>query len=431
MGSGEHTGYERSLHDWSTSLQEQADAQRRRRRIRRWLAAAIAAAVLAVGAIVGWVVVPSIWYNHNVYNKQYLLGKYETRLGEAAHAQLLAALPQLQAFVEHNRGGRFVHPVTMRFLPDDKFYDVWGTPADVDTKDAVALGFANSKADARHQLQQLQNIDVPGFYDKRAHVLYIRGQEFDDYAQVILVNALTQAYDDQHFTLSKLTTAKGDAFDAASALIEGDAMVVQNAFTETLPLGERCIQLTDSLQTYDPQCVAAGYNAGRQTQRISKWGLQAETNFPYVVGPRFVRSLISHGGQAEVDRAFRRPPTTTAQILDPADYFRDVTAAPVSEPLRQAGTQTSYGVLGAMQLSALVTDGYLGVGDAAYLHGWRGDRAVTYEQAGRGCLADAVLLTSRSGADAAAAKVAAWAKRHPRTSSRRTGPLTIELTRCS
>ena len=74
------------------------------------------------------------------------------------------------------------------------------------------------------------------------------------------------------------------------------------------------------------------------------------------VGRDFAAALAEQGGNAVVDAAFRRPPTSTAQVIDPKAYQDGVEPLGVRPPPGE-GQRVDAGTLGEFGLAALITGG--------------------------------------------------------------------------
>ena len=123
-----------------------------------------------------------------------------------------------------------------------------------------------------------------------------------------IAHEYTHALQDQHFHLSKLQRFpihhhihNSDAYTAVHALIEGDAVTVQNNFMETY--------YTQS----EKQALFRQIESTR-TAALPR-ALEEQFTFPYTAGPTYVQHLVQTGGYRVVDAAFRHPPTTSYQIL--------------------------------------------------------------------------------------------------------------------
>src|SRR5207302_10312468 len=123
--------------------------------------------------------------------------------------------------------------------------------------------------------------------------------------------------------------------------------------------------------------------------------------FPYAVGPDFVAALLSTGGQKQLDAAFVKPPTTSAQIIDPQLFLGGRGALPVTAPHADR-TSFDTGVLGAfgliIVLQPLVSNGAL-TRDQAATAGrlWGGDRYTAWDAGGgRSCLRDTMVADGQA-----------------------------------
>ena len=117
-----------------------------------------------------------------------------------------------------------------------------------------------------------------------------------------VLHEAVHALQDQHFDLERREAWRANASDAMLAqacLAEGDAAV---AAEDTVP--------PDEASTY----------------------VARELMAPYVVGSAFVRSLVVHGGWADVDRAWGRPSLTTEQVLHPDKFWSSEPGLTVPTP---------------------------------------------------------------------------------------------------
>ena len=140
----------------------------------------------------------------------------------------------------------------------------------------------------------------------------------DAAARVALVHALTLALQDQNAdlaTLRRQAAADPDRARALAALVEGDATRVELAYLASLPAGDQ----TAVRAQHDDSPSPASYG-------------QLAAAFPATVGGDFAAALAEQGGNPAVDAAFRRPPTSTAQVIDPKAYQDGVEPLGVRPP---------------------------------------------------------------------------------------------------
>jgi hypothetical protein len=195
-----------------------------------------------------------------------------------------------------------------------------------------------------YRLTQSQIEDIGGVYSAPLQELFLRGVAVTPALRVTLAHELTHALDDEHFGLRGLPRVDDHAY-AYAALAEGDAVVVANRYLASRPPAEqKAIGVIDLARL--PAVRAATAAIPPTLLRIIQ--------FPYGAGPAFVNALIAAGGKARLDAAFRHPPQTTAEILDPTRYlYPSPRRASASAP-PAGGTVFQRGSLGAFRLLLLL-----------------------------------------------------------------------------
>ncbi len=99
--------------------------------------------------------------------------------------------------------------------------------------------------------------------------------------------------------------------------------------------------------------------------------LREQALFPYYQGSKFVQALQQSGGWEAVNAAYRRPPSSTAEVLHPDLYLAEPPFAP--EDVEAPATGDAAGEFGINALLATQLDPFA-ARDAA--DGWAGDRYV-------------------------------------------------------
>jgi hypothetical protein len=194
-----------------------------------------------------------------------------------------------------------------------------------------------------------------------------------------LVHELTHIW--QH-SLPSPTTFDEDK--AHTALIEGDATLMADTYTN----------LTNT-SLLDADVIPL--NTDFRADLITLAGVHPDTlsnldYFPYTQGEEFVEVLHKQEGFATVNRAYTEGyiPSTTAQILNPEEYFENLTAKQVSLPTRTIGNwtqrQTSYGQnynsYGVYFIEDLLGN-WLSQSQAQTISaGWTGDNFTYYQNIG-------------------------------------------------
>ncbi len=315
----------------------------------------------------------------------------------------------LVEFVERARGLSFTHAVPVKFLADKEFEaQVTSTPEE-DAEDSKALeeyvgrlralDLLHGNVDLRKAANDLRGSSVVGLYVPSDEAVFVRGTTLTAYVRATLVHELTHVLQDQHFDLTKL---REDVVDttAVTALIEGDAVRIQEKYQATL-------SSTDAAE-YDKELRRGVEGARARTTSVPEV-LTDVLSFPYVFGPVFLDSLGDN-----VDDAFRTPPTTEAQILDPVRHPLDVDPVSLPDPVLPTGA-VAFGDVGPFgQVFLLEVLGSRLPYDEAYraVAGWTGDTSVGYRVGAVVCNAADVRTTSVAVLTAA---VRRWASFVPGT----------------
>lgn len=257
----------------------------------------------------------------------------------------------------------------------------------------VAFEFMAADTDIVDVYLRLIEDQIGGYYDpqdKTMNTILISGGELGDalpmLEQVIYAHEFVHTLQDQHYDLETLgyDPENPDQFEidqmlAIQALVEGDATVVMNLYTEAVvadnPLAALSM-LSGSLgvSTLPPQ----------DTPPI----LVRELFFPYNAGSLFVTRLINTGGWQMVDTAFTsRLPQSTEQIIHPERYLNN--DEPITVTLNGAApaadwTMVMEETLGEFYLRAYL-DQHLETDEMrSAATGWGGDRYRIYQSSETG-----------------------------------------------
>jgi hypothetical protein len=233
------------------------------------------------------------------------------------------------------------------------------------------LKLIDKKVDYAKSLDSILAGGVLGFYDDETHELYVGGggsATIDPATRATLAHELTHALTDQHFDFGTRTKALDDQHrteesSAFGALIEGDAELVSELWQQKHLSAKEQRQAADGSTDATPYANAPRY-------------LLESLFFPYEDGLAFVRSRYTAGGFAEVDNAYRKPPTSTEHILHPETYTSGQSSAAPALPdvaLATGCGKVDTGTLGEFDMRELLAE-QLAVNDArAAAAGWNGD----------------------------------------------------------
>ena len=349
-----------------------------------------------------------------------------------AAPKLSAALPQLELFVEEARGHRFTKPLAVTPLGNKAF-----VAALIKTD-----GVSKTNPDAGASPKALHLLppgfdanasgsydDIGGFYDPTTKHLYVRSITLNPLAQSIIAHEMTHALDDEYFDLTKIQRAgrNSDQDEAIRSLIEGDARAVENRFNTALTTQRKAQQDAERSALLGATEAQAGGGAP------SPFVLELFALFPYEIGSSFIDQLVNDGGQSRVDQAFRRPPTSTLQIIDPGTRFlHRVDARKVAALPAGPGRVVERDVAGALALSAVLSE----AAPTRWLlqtsvQAWAGDSYVTTKVGSRTCVRDAIRTTDAAGRIRLGHALTAWSHQHAGASATVTGPTSLLLVSCA
>lgn len=213
--------------------------------------------------------------------------------------------------------------------------------------------------------------EVVGFYDPQTKKLFVAGEtdgKLTADTQVTVAHELDHALTDQHFDFGPATRAleeadRSEELSAYTALIEGDAVLLQSLWAQRF--------LSDKAQgSLGAELSGAGPDDTPSYLRQS-------LIFPYTKGLDFTferyRTTRSFAG---VDAAWRRPPTSTEEIIHPERYTegQEWHAPALPDVAATAGcTQRRTGNLGEFDMQELLTE-HLSARDAERAADeWAGD----------------------------------------------------------
>jgi hypothetical protein len=404
---------------------EQRRARRRARggrlrRIRLGPSVRTAALVLALGGIVFVAARPSVLEGVPVIGPKKTASTLPTGAGWDQDVWPVAQ------FVQRERGLNFKHPVTVKFLAQDAFALVASRDNRPSPKEEAAfrdqvasmraLGLVQGDFDTSDS-REFINQDLLGFYRFDTKTVYVRGNKATPDVRVTLAHELTHALDDQYFGLKRSSTSSG-AQEAFRALSEGNAVRVQNAYLETLASGEQLsyIQSQNEVRPEHPNAPEVFSDAFA---------------FPYVFGPTFIQALIDHDGNDAVDKAFRLPPVSEAEIVAPSLYLAHRKPVEVAAPALAPGQVRieKPDDFGEMAMFLVLGD-RLDYGTAwSAISGWAGDASVSYRQGNQVCVAVATASRTPADADHLLSATQRWAAAVPGANVTRMGD-TVELRSC-
>jgi hypothetical protein len=178
-----------------------------------------------------------------------------------------------------------------------------------------ALGTVPASFDYEKSILGLLGTQLAGFYDPKEKAMYMAEDLVGLERDATLAHELVHALQDQHYDLETRIQFKEDAGDeqtAIHALAEGDATsamfdhIMASRGGHATDLGDEMIGLQ----------IRGSMELSPETANVPTI-LKRSVISPYVDGVLIVHWARRKGGWRAVDDIWRKPPTTTEQILHP------------------------------------------------------------------------------------------------------------------
>jgi len=345
--------------------------------------------------------------------------------------------PQLQEEVARVGGVPFRRDVPIDYMTHDELVRYLDGLLDDEYPEAVArvderlLGafdLLEPGTDLRELRRHLLEENVAGFYDERPdrRRLYAVSDDrsLTPMNQIVLAHELRHALQDQYENLdASLSDDIGDFDDrrlAFMSLLEGDATLVMERFVQDR-LGLSGLGLGDASGGLAMGDAAEGLDAGLGMPGLfdvpgAPPVVRDQLVMPYLAGRELARAILDAGGPEAMVDAWRRPPTSTEQVLHPRKYLsREAPRPVIPRPDPPAGRLLAQGVLGELQARTLVEQS----DPAPAAAGWGGDAWRLWDAGGRTALVWTSVWDSADDAvEFGAALRARFARRYGEASSR-------------
>ena len=267
------------------------------------------------------------------------------------------------------------------------------------------LGMVSPGTDLAAFYARHENEPSSPFYDPVEKEVLIPEQllPLDDYQGLVLVGELTKALSHQHHpslveALIAVDGSKLDRSAAHRALLEGEAILVQTLYVESLSQERRALIADQARRAAEVE--DSGEGSGSSPEEVPRFMVET-TRFPTRAGASLVIDLYRQGGFTALDQALDRPPETTEQVLHPDRYL---TLEPAVE-LDPFGLVVSgyevvdEGTWGELRWRGLLAHHGDPVNAARAAEGWGGDRYQLLWAPASGKLAFAVRLAADSFVD--------------------------------
>jgi hypothetical protein len=257
-------------------------------------------------------------------------------LSTASTDLLPQRISEVSREVEEVRGRKFERPVpaTEIDLPEArrvlraKILEGLPVAADEYFRTLSALGLIDDTPRLLDRLVDFYASQVVAFYDpeprrffvvKGGQALADQGLDMAGIAEELLYShELTHALQDETIRLDARVKALKDDSDRAFALqclLEGEATVVMiKVALKSIPGADAAAE-----EELAPLLSAGSLERANVPKDVPAYFVD-QLFFPYVEGTAFVRAALKKGGWPEVDRLWKNPPESSAEILHGAPY---------------------------------------------------------------------------------------------------------------
>ena len=309
----------------------------------------------------------------------------------AGFADLLPdQMAEVSRSVEEVRGRRFSRPVPAseidaaeaRRVLRAKIVEGLPAPPEEAFRSLAAVGLIEDSPGLLDALVDFYASQVVAFYDPDVRRFFVvrgaenlAGTDSEDLARgLIFSHELTHALQDENLRLAdrvKGLREDGDRSLALQCLLEGEATLVMiRVALQEIPGATEAVE--DEMA---PLLTAGALERGAVTSNVPDFFVD-QLFFPYAEGTAFVRTAVKKGGWAEMDRLWKNPPESTAEILHGAPYPSPVRGLlPANVATVAPGRRLSYmDTLGEWTLRFLLGRALPAEEAEAGATGWRGDR---------------------------------------------------------
>ena len=350
--------------------------------------------------------------------------------------ELFRSVDEILQFASEDTGLPIEHKVKRRLTKRDEVQS-YIEKSMKDDKDAKRLerssavlkkfGLIPRDFDLSKFLVAMLREQVAGYYDAKTKTVNLLNWVDAEQQKPVLAHELTHALQDQSFGIEKWMKGSTENADnkkndpspadivtdeessARQAVIEGQAMVVLMDYS-LAPTGKTMLtapQIVEALK----QGMLVG-TADSPAFRDAPIFLKEELTFPYRFGLDFTAALLQAGGkELAYAGAFKDPPKTTREIMEPQTYM----AHEKLEPLKLIDMEKDFkdydpfdiGAMGEFDVDVLVEQ-YAGRNEADAIYPeWRGGYYFAGKPKGDKSAPIGVLYISRWSSPAKAAEFAA------------------------
>jgi hypothetical protein len=360
----------------------------------------------------------------------------ETVVSSKEAKELFRSVDEILKFASDDTGLPIKHEVKRRMTKRDEVqsYIEKNMKEDKDAKrlersSAVLkkFGLLPRNFDLPNFLVTMLREQVAGYYDVKTKTVNLLNWVDVEQQKPVLAHELTHALQDQSFGIEKWMKGSTEVADnknndpspsdiendeessARQAVVEGQAMVVLLDYS-LVPTGKTLLESPQIVEALK-QGMLVG-TADTPAFRDAPIFLKEELTFPYRYGLDFTSALLQAGGkELAYAGAFKDPPKTTREIMEPETYL----AHEKLEPMKMIDMERDFkgyepfdiGAMGEFDVDVLVEQ-YAGRDEAGAMYPeWRGGYYFAGRPKGDKSAPIGVLYVSRWSSAAKAAEFAA------------------------
>ena len=314
----------------------------------------------------------------------------DMRTGNAAVSRREAMVKEIMPRVAELRGLDFMRPVPVNVITQADVAKYVSETVDKEMpkeeregyeKMLVHMGLLDPDAGLKEILVKAYAQQVAGYYDDEKKTFSIvAGSNMPEAMDALTIaHELTHALQDQHYDLAHMRKCAKDNDDlslALMALAEGDACDIMLRYgTQSYARGK------GPVRDFSP---FISFSTGSASMPGLPMFLSQNISFPYSYGSRFVVALMKKGGDKAVDEAFRDPPLSTEQIMQPEKYFSrdapyEIGLADLAVCLGPGWQTLDASPLGQFNLGLFLSNNIGSYGVDEVIAPWKGDILAGYQ----------------------------------------------------
>jgi hypothetical protein len=313
--------------------------------------------------------------------------------------ELFRSVDEILKFASQDTGLPIKHPVKRELIQRDQVqaYVEKSMKEDKDThrleRSAAVLkkfGLLPRDFDLSAFLVKMLREQVAAYYDPKTNTVNLLNWVDAEQQKPVLAHELTHALQDQSFGLQKWLKDSSDQAEkqdpnpadisedeelgARQAVVEGQAMAVLVDYS-LAPSGQTLLDAPQIMEAMKQGMLVGA--ADSPTFSSAPIFLKETLTFPYRYGLDFTAALLNAGGkELAFAGAFKNPPTTTREIMEPKTYLEHEKLPPMTmidfDKDFKDYERFDIGAMGEFDVDVLVEQ-YAGVEEAQALYPeWRG-----------------------------------------------------------